>query len=843
MKLQKYWRVSGGGFLFLCGFSWFPAFASDDIVFNTDVLDVEDRDNFDLTPFTQTGYIMPGDYLLTIKINGQNLASQTVSYRLVGESSLPEAKLDKDLVELFGLKDEYQKKLIWTEDGGLDYSSLPGMTTKTELANSTLNITVPQIYLEYISADWDPPARWDEGVAGALLDYSLNASTTRSKESGKQHYLTGSGTLGANAGPWRLRADWQMQNMLAKNPAAQKGVDISRYYLYRALPKIRATLTAGENYLSSFVFDSFRFMGTSIESDVSMLPPSLRGYAPEVNGVAESNATVVISQQDRILYQTQVPPGPFSIQDLSSSVSGQLDVEIREEGGHIRRYQVATASLPYLTRPGSVRYQLSGGRPAGWDHQVEGPMFVAGEASWGVSNGWSLYGGTIGSDSYQSYALGLGRDLFALGAISADVTVSRQRLPGKETEQGRSLRINYAKMFEELDSQVTFAGYRFSQENFYSMGEYLGALKGDIYFRGNSKERYDLSFNKRFAQSGVTAYLNYSRQSYWNRPTTQRFDLSVSHYFDLAGIKNINGYVRAYRQSYYDRNDDGMSLGMSIPWGVRSRVNYDANIQRDRATHSVGYSGSYDRDINYSLRSTLSRHDEEFSGFLSHWGNAGDISLSATHSTSSRNTASVGLNGGATWTAAGIALHGSGSNGGTRLMIDTEGVADVPVQGAGRDAVTNRQGLAVMNGVGSYHRAQVNVALDKLDDNIEATNAFTQLTLTEGAIGYRRMEVVAGYKGLAVIRLDNGKAPPFGAVVYTATGKNAGIVADDGQIWLSGMKPAETMQVRWDGATQCEVALPGSLSHEETAALLLPCHRRSEAADTQPSDSGNTYES
>ena len=47
-----------------------------------------------------------------------------------------------------------------------------------------------------------------------------------------------------------------------------------------------------------------------------MLPPNLRGYAPEVTGVAKSNAKVIISQQGRVLYETTVAVGPFRIQDL-----------------------------------------------------------------------------------------------------------------------------------------------------------------------------------------------------------------------------------------------------------------------------------------------------------------------------------------------------------------------------------------------------------------------------------------------------------------------------------------------------------------------------------------------
>lgn len=61
-----------------------------------------------------------------------------------------------------------------------------------------------------------------------------------------------------------------------------------------------------------------------------------------------------------------------------------------------------------------------------------------------------------------------------LGALSFDATQSRARLPyNGETLGGGSYRLSYSKSFDELDSQVTFAGYRFSEQNFMSMSEYL----------------------------------------------------------------------------------------------------------------------------------------------------------------------------------------------------------------------------------------------------------------------------------------------------------------------------------------------------------------------------------
>lgn len=78
-----------------------------------------------------------------------------------------------------------------------------------------------------------------------------------------------------------------------------------------------------------------------------MLPPTLRGYAPQVMGIAHTNARVVLSQNGRVLYQTNVAPGPFVIQDISEAVQGNIDVRVEEEDGRVTVFQVNAASVPF----------------------------------------------------------------------------------------------------------------------------------------------------------------------------------------------------------------------------------------------------------------------------------------------------------------------------------------------------------------------------------------------------------------------------------------------------------------------------------------------------------------
>lgn len=482
-------------------------YAADDIEFNTDVLDVNDRENIDLSQFSRGGYIMPGTYGMVVHVNKNDLPEQPIPfYPPDNDPDASRACINHAMANELGLKESVLKKLTWWHQGEcLDEASVPGMEVRGDLSTSSLYLNIPQAFLEYTDENWDPPSRWDEGIPGLLLDYNVNARSQQQLKQGTRGYnLSGNGTAGANLGAWRLRADWQanIDHQTGQGQSTRRQLDWSRYYAYRAVPALRSRLTLGESYLDSGMFDSFRFTGASLVSDDNMLPPNLRGYAPEVTGVAKTNAKVVISQQGRVLHETTVAAGPFRIQDINDAVTGELNIRVEEQDGSVQVFTVNTSSIPYLTRPGSVRFKLATGKPSDWQHRSQGPLFGTGEFSWGVSNGWSLYGGALAGGDYNALSLGMGRDLMVFGALSFDATQSRARLPQEAgTLSGGSYRLSYSKSFDEYDSQVTFAGYRFSEQNFMSMSEYLDA-RNDGTRTGNGKEMYTITFNKHFREWG-----------------------------------------------------------------------------------------------------------------------------------------------------------------------------------------------------------------------------------------------------------------------------------------------------------------------------------------------------
>lgn len=173
--------------------------------FNTDVLDAEDMQNVDMSQFSVAGYVPPGDYVLTVFVNGQRLgAPRDITVLAQHAICIP-----ANLLDLIGLKDSAKQKVTLSEAGQcLDFSALTGVKSTVELSTLSLKITIPQLWMEYRDPNWTPPALWEEGVNGAFVDYSANASVIEESRGSKRVYLSTNGTTGLNLGAWRFRGDY-----------------------------------------------------------------------------------------------------------------------------------------------------------------------------------------------------------------------------------------------------------------------------------------------------------------------------------------------------------------------------------------------------------------------------------------------------------------------------------------------------------------------------------------------------------------------------------------------------------------------------------------------------------
>lgn len=802
--------------------------------FNIDVLDIEERKLIDLSKFSRAGYIMPGQYQMDIFVNKQRISPFASALSFIESDnnetdSLSKICLTSDIVEKMGFKPASLKKITYWNNGlCADFSSLPGVDIQSNLAEEIVNINIPQAWLEYSDAYWLPPSRWDDGLSGLLFDYNINAIVNMPYKQEQSQAISYNGTTGGNLGAWRLRADYQ-GNLNHTNGSTQGLTDQfswSRIYAYRGLPSWQANLTLGENYINSDIFSSWLYTGVSLESDERMFPPRMRGYAPQISGIADTNARVVISQQGRVLYDATVPAGPFTIQDLDSSIRGRLDVEVIEQNGQKKTFQVDTAYVPYLTRPGKIRYKLISGRSRNYEHTTEGPIFAAGEASWGISNSWSAYGGSILANNYNAFALGVGVDLNSFGALSADVTQSIARIPEQNIQMGKSWRVNYSRRFDEANTDISFAGYRFSEREYMTMEQYLDARYRNN-FKMREKELYTISLNKNVEEWSTAINLQYSHQTYWDQRKSDYYTLSMNRYFDAFGFKSVSLGLSASRSKYQNYDNDSAFLRLSVPLETGT-VSYNGSMSDGRYTNTLGYSDTLNYGLSsYSLNAGVSSGDSQYSqsqmsAYFSHSSPIASLSINASVVQDNYTSFGVSASGGVTVTAKGDALHAGGMNGGTRLLVDTDDVGGVPINDG--KVTTNRWGIGVVTDVSSYYRNTTTVDLNQLPDDMDAKKSVVESVLTEGAIGYRKFEVLKGLSLFAVIKLSDNSIPPFGASVLNKKGRELGMVVDEGIAWLSGITPGEILDIRWNGEIQCSVDIPNVLESEQK--LLLLCNNK-----------------
>ncbi|MBN7735624.1 fimbria/pilus outer membrane usher protein, partial [Klebsiella pneumoniae] len=113
-------------------------------------------------------------------------------------------------------------------------------------------------------------------------------------------------------------------------------------------------------------------------------------------------------------------------------------------------------------------------------------------------------------------------------------------------------------------------------------------------------------------------------------------------------------------------SDDGAYLSVSIPWDGTGSISYSSSVSRGESTHSVSYYDRLDERNHYMLSAGKASSGETASGFIAHDGDQAQVVASASYQAAQYTSAGLSLQGGATLTGEGAALHRSNVMGGTR---------------------------------------------------------------------------------------------------------------------------------------------------------------------------------
>jgi outer membrane usher protein len=424
------------------------------VEFNTDFMTPQTRAGIDVTRFEKGNPVLPGEYRVELSLNGRALGRAGITVKPGADPDRARVCMTRALLDQVGLNWSQldPQTLKPFEDPAacpVLEELLPDARAEFDPGELRLNLALPQAALLRTPRGYVSPQLWDVGVTGAMLGYTLNGyrNSTAGGASANSAYLGLS--AGFNAGGWQLRHNGA-ENWRSGPDGRSSTYQTINTYAERELPSIMGRFTLGDKNTSGNLFDTQQFRGVQLASDDRMLPDSQRGYAPVVRGIAETNARVTIRQRGVLLYDTPVPPGPFTISDLyPTGYGGDLDVTITEGDGRVRTFSVAYASVPQLLRPGIQRYSLTAGTLRNTQlHSAPGLL----EATYqrGLSNMVTGYGGIQASGRYAAALGGVALGT-PVGALALDYTGAHTRL-STGNQSGSAIRVSYSKLFESTGS-------------------------------------------------------------------------------------------------------------------------------------------------------------------------------------------------------------------------------------------------------------------------------------------------------------------------------------------------------------------------------------------------------
>ena len=141
-----------------------------------------------------------------------------------------------------------------------------------------------------------------------------------------------------------------------------------------------------------------------------------------------------------------------------------------ESNGAVRTFTQPHSAVPYMLREGRGKFSLSAGRYHSGE-SVRSPEFLQGTLFYGLTAGFTLYGGTQLARDYQAWALGLAAVLASSDRWEGCHPGRHPYAVGQKRYTGHSLRAQYQKNFVSSGTAFSLASYRYSSSGYYDFAE------------------------------------------------------------------------------------------------------------------------------------------------------------------------------------------------------------------------------------------------------------------------------------------------------------------------------------------------------------------------------------
>lgn len=727
-----------------------------------------------------------GFYHSIIHINNRKKMVKLLYYKNVKNKLTPSLSV-KDLISLgidtdFYTINKESPEPILLSDYSIDF--------KYQFSNQKLNLIIPQKALikktDYVINEQD----WDDGITALFTQYSYWIKYHQKKSPEQKLNLHS----GINIGAWRVRSqsgfNWRKDSHQSK---------LSSIYAYRQINSFSSLFYGGKFSPTTRILSNDKIVGFQLISNNLIANNTLYANRPVIEGIADTHANVIIKQDDKIIYETTVPPGPFLLNSLPSIGSEKLTLEIKETDGRVKVSTHYFTSLPNQLNKGNYQYNIISGTLTNY-HNNKKPLFLLGEFSYGLSQKITSYSAIRKRDNRHNYLLGLSLDLGILGGLATDINY----------EKNNNDKIKYQFRYQK-NMPIT-------QTYFTSRVSFYHYLDGFL-LENRIKKDHSFSLSKNINKIGYIS-LHYNDKLYDNSSKTYEIGTSFS-----SLINRINYNLKYYFKKEKRFSEHYFSFNFQIPIGsnahhhwMNNQTNYQANNKRYSNNTNIGGT-LLNNNLGYSVSYQHTHHPkrkfDQFSVHTRYQNNYQSYLFSGNKSENNYNF-NLSVNGALLLHSEGITLTPRLSK--TFALVSTQGITGIKTSFS-PNLETDIFGNLILNNITPYRINNIKLNATTLPQSAESEYYNKNIIPTLGAISKITFPIKIGYR----ILFKSITPLPFASKVTVLDKENniisQGLVTENNIIFLSAIPDNGLIKVKWGEDKQCQFNY--NLSSDETKKNLI----------------------
>lgn len=762
-----------------------------EVTFDTDILQSRGLSTDLNRYFAETPRYLPGVHSVQVVVNGKNRGTAAVRF---GEDGT--LCIDNDFLDFAGLMPVPLKAAEACHNIHDDYAqavvnALPGQ--------NSVELYLPPEALNGLNGEIK---NFQHGGSAGMLNYSLFSTRNEYQGSESNSYSQASLEGGFNVADWALRSRYIMTD-----DNGDKNAESIYTYAEHVFAAQKMTMQVGEINASSDVLSGMPITGVQLTPTSALLSS---GNGVSVSGIARtSQARVEIRQNGRLVFNTLVPAGPFTLDDVPAVRSNvDLEVTIIESDGASNRFIVPASAVraQQLARPQGL--SASVGRVRNIEGDYDDPWVF------NISDGWrmlprlNVYASGALAQDYQ--ATGARAEILLTDSWSVSTSLAGSRAQFGDNYSGLKTEIQSAlSLSDTLNLSNSIAHYRGGYR------ELADALNDDFQPYDNS---YSTNLNWSSGLFGTFSIgFNYNQTS--SDGEDSRYVLaSWGKTFKYASV-SVN-WQRSVGNSNDAQDDDMLYVNLSIPLGGSQSISSYMRNQGNRTSYGVQNSGALSARTNYYISADRDNDSNEnsFNGNISSNLHYTQLSVGGGSNGNNQRNYNAALTGG-------IAVHKNGVTFTPYPIHDTFAIAKLSEDKAGVEintpqgtVWTDKWGQAVIPGLNEWRNSRIEIDANKLPQSMTLANGTKYLAAAHASVSEVNFKVLNSRRVMLRVKKADGSALPKGLSIVDEKGNYIVTSVDDGHVFLNDVEQVSTLYAMDnDNNRICKIAWTLSDKHDEEA--------------------------